>query len=309
MKPTLRIATRKSPLALWQARHVASLLESAHPDLQTQLVPMRTRGDKILDRSLAKIGGKGLFIKELEIALRENRADVAVHSMKDMPASITDGLCLNAFLDRANPFDAFVCSDYDKVEALPHGARVGTSSLRRASQLLRLRPDLRIVEMRGNVETRLAKLDQGDCEAIMLAVAGLERLGLGAHIAAQLPADQCLPAIGQGVIGIECREDDAQIQEWLRPLRSAHSEVAMNAERALGAGLGGNCQSPVAGFAQLDGRNWLLRARVLTPDGSKCIEGSCRFSPANASSEGAALAQELLADGAGQILSDIAAAS
>ena len=309
MRSTLRIATRQSPLALWQANHVASLIHSAHPELKTELVPMRTRGDKILDRSLAKIGGKGLFIKELEVALLDNRADIAVHSMKDMPAEITAGLCINAVLERADPRDAFVSSRHESIDTLPNGARVGTSSLRRASQLLSLRPDLEIVPLRGNVETRLAKLDGGDCEAIMLAVAGLERLGLAARISARLTTEQCLPAIGQGVIGIECREDSQQVQDWLRPLRCSESEVAIGAERALGAGLGGNCQSPIAGFAHTDGDSWILHARVLTPDGSQCIAGDRMFAANEAETVGAALAEALMEGGARQILNDIAAAS
>ena len=309
MTSTLRIATRRSPLALWQAEHVANLLRSAHPGVHTELVPMRTRGDKILDRSLAKVGGKGLFIKELEVALMEDRADIAVHSMKDMPASITPGLSIFAVLERASPFDAMVSPAHNSIEALPQGARVGTSSLRRASQLLRLRNDLQIVALRGNVETRLGKLDQGECEAIMLAVAGLERLGLGTRIAARLPATQCLPAIGQGVIGIECRQDDLQVQAWLGELHSEESHVALKAERALGARLGGSCESPIAGFAQPQGDGWMLSARVLVPDGSECIEGNRKFVPDDAQQAGTDLAEELLKNGARQILNDIAAAS
>ncbi|NNF51720.1 MAG: hydroxymethylbilane synthase [Gammaproteobacteria bacterium] len=309
MTKTLRIATRRSPLAMWQAEHVASLLQTEHPGLQTALVPMRTRGDKILDRSLSKVGGKGLFIKELEVALMEDRADIAVHSMKDMPAGITPGLCITAVLERASPFDALVSASCASIDALPDRARVGTSSLRRASQMLRLRPDLEIVALRGNVETRLGKLDNGECVAIMLAVAGLERLGLDQRIAARLPAKQCLPAVGQGVIGIECRENDSRVRDLLDDLHNVESGVALAAERALGAGLDGNCQSPIAAFAQADGDAWVLRARVLAPDGSECIEGSTRFAPGDAGRAGADLAGELLGKGARRILDDIATAS
>lgn len=309
MTQTIRIATRKSPLALWQAEHVAELLAAAHPGLKPELVPMRTKGDKILDRSLSKVGGKGLFIKELEVALLEQRADIAVHSMKDMPASITRGLHIAAVLERASPYDALVSAGHTSIAALPAGARVGTSSLRRASQLLRQRSDLEIIALRGNVETRLGKLDQGDCDAVMLAVAGLERLGLGARIAARLPADECLPAVGQGVIGIECREDKEELGHLLSPLHCPGTATALSAERAFGATLGGSCQSPIAAFAQEEGPRWRMRARVLSPDGRQCVEGQTQFSRQDAALAGTALGEQLLARGAREILEEIAAAS
>lgn len=305
MRDALRIATRRSPLALWQAQHVAERLRIAHPGVATELVPMSTRGDKILDRSLAKVGGKGLFIKELEVALLEDRADLAVHSMKDMPAHMTESLCITALLERANPFDALVCPAHRNIADLPQRARVGTSSLRRSSQLLGSRPDFEIVALRGNVQTRLAKLDKGDCDAILLAVAGLERLNLRERIAAELSAEESLPAIGQGVIGVQCRADDAWVRDCLQSLHSPTSAVAVAAERALGARLGGNCQSPIAGFARCDENGWVLHARVLSADGRKRVVGHARFAPEDADRTGIALAEQLLADGAGEILADI----
>lgn len=309
MTGKLRIATRQSPLALWQAEHVAAKLRAAHPGMATELVPMRTRGDKILHRSLAKVGGKGLFIKELELALLDQRADIAVHSMKDMPAMLTEGLTIAAVLERANPYDAFVSMHFDNFDALPEGARLGTSSLRRSSQLLSRRPDLQIIPLRGNVQTRLGKLDMGECDAIILAAAGLVRLGLEHRITAELSSDQCLPAIGQGIIGIECRENDASVIDQLHAIHHDDSWQAIAAERSLGAELGGNCQSPIAGFAYPDGDQWTLDARVLTPDGRQIVEGQMSFARPGGRDAGQELAKRLLDDGAREILAEIAASS
>ncbi len=308
MKQLLRIATRRSPLAVWQARHVAGLLHKAHPDIETELVPLSTRGDEILDRSLAKVGGKGLFIKELEVAILADRADIAVHSMKDMPADITSGLHIAAVLKRANPFDAFVSNTFATLEDMPEGARLGTSSLRRASQMRRLRSDLQVVPLRGNVETRLGKLDDGDCDAILLAAAGLGRLGLASRISAELSPAQCLPAIGQGIIGIECRHGDALTEERLTALHNSRSGTAIAAERALGARLGGSCQSPIAGFAREDDEGWILQARVLSPDGRALVAGEQRFAAEDAATAGSSLAETLLSQGASRILEQAAAA-
>lgn len=302
MSAPLRIATRQSPLALWQARHVAMLLEAAHPGLETELVPLSTRGDQILDRSLAKVGGKGLFIKELEVALLDARADLAVHSMKDMPAEITGGLEITAVLRRADPRDALLSSGASNVADLPQGARLGTSSLRRASQLLMLRPDFVILPMRGNVQTRLAKLDAGECDAMLLATAGLERLELGARIASKLEPEVCLPAIGQGVIGVQCRSDDQRVRKWVLALHDNESGTAIAAERALGAALGGSCQSPIAGYACPDGDGWRVDARVLSPDGQYLVGGRRNFPADEAATAGVSLARQLLDEGADRLL-------
>ncbi|WP_054774894.1 hydroxymethylbilane synthase, partial [Methylogaea oryzae] len=249
----VRIATRKSPLALWQARHVAERLEQAFPGLRTELVTMTTRGDKLLDSPLSKVGGKGLFVKELEQGLLDGEADIAVHSMKDVPVEFPEGLHLSAILERENPLDAFVSNRYASWRDLPQGARIGTSSLRRQSQISAQRPDCQILMLRGNVNTRLAKLDAGEFDAILLAVAGLKRLGFDERIAEALPAEVSLPAMGQGAIGIECRADDAEINRLLAELHHADTAVCVSAERALNARLQGGCQVPIAGYAELDG--------------------------------------------------------
>ncbi|MEM9058052.1 MAG: hydroxymethylbilane synthase, partial [Pseudomonadota bacterium] len=253
---TLRIATRESRLALWQAEHVAARLRAAHAGLAVELVPMTTKGDQILDRSLSKIGGKGLFIKELEHAMLEGRADIAVHSMKDVPAEMPEPFAIAAILERENPQDAFVCARYATIDALPEGATLGTSSLRRQSQLLNRRPDLNVKPVRGNVDTRLAKFDAGEFDAIILAAAGLLRLELTERIAERLPVTTCLPAIGQGAIGIECRAGDERVTTLLAALHHDRTAREVTAERALNAALGGSCHSPIAGFATTgdDGR-------------------------------------------------------
>jgi hydroxymethylbilane synthase len=241
MTAPLRIATRKSALALWQAEHVAGLLRQAHPGLVVELVPLSTRGDEILDRSLATIGGKGLFLKELEVAMLEDRADIAVHSLKDVPAELEPGFALSAVLPRADAADAFIANDYANLAELPNGARVGTSSLRRQAQLRALRPDLQLLDLRGNVNTRLAKLDDGHYDAIILACAGVERLGLGQRIRARLASPGWLPAPGQGAIAVESRANDRRVSELLAALEDEETRIAVNAERAMNEKLGGSC--------------------------------------------------------------------
>jgi hydroxymethylbilane synthase len=299
----LRIATRKSQLAMWQAEHVATLLRAAHPGLQIEMVPLVTQGDRIQDRSLAAIGGKGLFIKELEVAMEEMRADIAVHSMKDVPADLPDGLTIAAVLKRADPRDALVtASGIASLEDLPRGAVVGTSSLRRQAQLYALRPDLRIEAMRGNVDTRIRKLDAGGMDAIVLACAGLVRLGLEARITARLDPAVCLPAVTQGVIGIECRRSDARTLEWLRALEDPATRTVMEAERAFAAHLGGSCQSPIAAYAELDARGITLRGLVAEPDGSRLLRDTESGDAERPAALGLQLAQRMLTAGAGPLL-------
>jgi len=298
----LRIATRESPLALWQAEHVKQRLQTAHAGLQVELVPMTTRGDQLLSSPLAEVGGKGLFVKELEQAMLEQRADLAVHSMKDVPVQQPDGLQLVAFLATEDPRDAFVSNDYASLAQLPQGAVVGTSSLRRQMQLRRLRPDLQIHDLRGNVGTRLRKLDERHYDAIVLARAGLQRLGLAARIRESFDVERFVPAIGQGVIGIECRSDDAQTQQLLAPLADTVSATRLAAERTMNARLGGACQVPVAGHAVREGDQLRLTGVVGAPDGSRLIRRELRGDPQQAAQLGTALAQALLADGAGEIL-------
>lgn len=298
----IRIATRKSPLALWQAEHVASRLAKTHPGLHIELVTFTTQGDKILDTPLAKIGGKGLFVKELERAMLDGDADIAVHSMKDVPVELPSGLHLPVILEREDPRDAFVSNNYASLEDLPKGARLGTSSLRRQCQLKERRPDLEIMDLRGNVNTRLAKLDAGDYDAIILAAAGLKRLEFSERIRLALPADVSLPAIGQGAIGIECRAEDVRVNTLIAPLNHADTQVCIAAERAMNRRLGGGCQVPIAGFAELDGDQLQLRGLVGRTDGSKILRSAIFGLPREADSMGAALAEELLARGADEIL-------
>jgi len=301
----LRIATRKSPLALWQAEHVRTRLLALHPGLQVELLTMSTQGDRILDSPLAKIGGKGLFVKELEQGMLDGRADLAVHSMKDVPAELPDGLCLGAILDREDPRDAFVSRQYSSVDDLPEGARVGTSSLRRQCQLRARRPDLQILDLRGNVGTRLGKLDAGDYDAIVLACAGLKRLGLSARITHALTAEEMLPAIAQGVIGIECRVDDARVRGLIGPLNHDETGQRTAAERAMNATLAGGCQAPVAGYSLLHDGVIELRGLVGQPDGSKVIRGDVSGAAEQAEALGKQLAEDLLARGARSILDEL----
>lgn len=302
MTDIVRIATRKSPLALWQAEYVRDRLIAAHPGLKVELVKMSTQGDKILDSPLAKIGGKGLFVKELEDGLLSGRADIAVHSMKDVPVELPAGLHLPVICEREDPRDAFVSNRYPGLDALPHGARVGTSSLRRQCQIMARRPDLVISSLRGNVNTRLAKLDAGDFDAVILAAAGLKRLGFERRITAYLDTDVSLPAIGQGAVGIECRRDDPRINGLLAVLDDPDTHIRVAAERAMNHRLEGGCQVPIAGHATLDGETLHLRGLVGAPDGSKMIRGDIRGPRGEAERLGIALADDLLAQGAAAIL-------
>ncbi len=301
----LRIATRESPLAIWQAEHVRTLLRRAHPGLEVELVRMTTQGDRILDAPLAKIGGKGLFVKELEQSLFDGRADIAVHSMKDVPVELPPGLHLPVVLEREQPCDAFVSNRYRAFDELPQGARLGTSSLRRQAQLQALRPDLRILTLRGNVGTRLRRLDEDEFDGIVLACAGLIRLDLAARIAQALPPAVCLPAVGQGAIGIECRRDDAVTARLIAALDHADTHVCVSAERALNARLDGGCQVPIAAHATLHGDRIALVALVGRPDGSEVIRVQGDAAADAAEHLGTRLAEELLARGADDILKSI----
>jgi hydroxymethylbilane synthase len=307
MVQPIRIATRKSPLAVWQAEHVARELQRHHPGLGVELVKMSTRGDKILDIPLAKIGGKGLFVKELEEGLLDGRADIAVHSMKDVLPSFPPGLHLPVILEREDPCDAFVSNDYASVDALPEGAHVGTASLRRQCQLLARRPDLRITTLRGNVNTRLAKLDAGDYDAIVLAASGLMRLGFQERIRRVMPPEESLPAVGQGALGIECRQHDERVNELIEPLRHAASQTRLSAERAMGARLQGSCQVPIAGYALIEEGELYLRGLVGTPDGRTMVRGEIRGALTDAQRLGERLGDELLSRGGREILAALAA--
>lgn len=299
---TLRIATRRSALAMWQAEHVRELLHHYHPDLTVMLVPLSTLGDEVLDKPLAKVGGKGLFIKELERAIADGEADIAVHSMKDVPAEFPPGFELAVILASGDPCDAFVSSHHASLDALPEGARVGTSSLRRQCQLLQRRPDLRVGFLRGNVQTRLDKLDRGDFDAIILAAAGLRRLGLEARIAQRLPPEILLPAVGQGAIGIECRAGDSLTAGLLAPLSDQQTTLRVQAERAMNARLHGSCEVPIGGFAVIEGEQLWLRGLVGAVDGTLLISGEVRGESAQGRALGEQLAEDLLARGAGEIL-------
>ena len=298
----IRIATRKSALALWQAEHVAGLLKTLPGVEAVELVPLSTRGDEILDRSLQKIGGKGLFIKELEVAMQEGRADIAVHSMKDVPADMPEGFCIAAILERANYADAFVAADVAAVSELPMGATIGSSSLRRQAQLKMLREDLVIEPLRGNVNTRLAKLENGDYDAIILAAAGLERLGLAHHIRHEFSPDEMLPAAAQGVIGIECLADNDSLQNALAGLDHENTVLTTKAERAIARTLAASCQSPVATHAVIAGDQMTVTALVAMPDGSRAIREQTHGRAADADTLGESLAAELLRQGADEIL-------
>ena len=299
---TIRIATRKSPLALWQAEHVKSELERQHPGIRVELLAMSTRGDKILDTPLAKVGGKGLFVKELEVAMLEHRADLAVHSMKDVPVEFPEGLGLTVICDREDPRDAFVSNHYASVDDLPQGARVGTCSLRRQCQLKERRPDLEIITLRGNVNSRLAKLDDGQFDAIILAASGLKRLGFDERIRQEIPPEVSLPAVGQGALGIECRLDDQELIALLQPLNHQDSWTRLQAERAMNRQLQGGCQVPIAGYAVLEGDQIWLRGLVGEPDGSSVIRYEARAPQTEADQLGVTVANALLESGARDIL-------
>ena len=305
MKTPLRIATRKSALALWQANHVRALLLDAHPGIEIELVKIVTQGDRILDRPLAEIGGKGLFLKELERAMLDGEADLAVHSMKDVPASMAEGLVLDAVLPRANPYDALVSHKGQLLADLPVGSRIGTSSLRRKSQLLALRPDLEVADLRGNVDTRLRKLDEGQYDAIILACAGLERLGLGERITETLQPPDWLPASTQGIIGLQCRQDDAHTRSLIEPLADSDTMVVASAERSVARVLEATCQVPLAVHAVLDSGTVRLRSVVSTPDGKESIWAAGEGSSPDAVALGERVAADLLKNGAGKIMADL----
>ncbi len=301
----LRIATRKSPLALWQANFVSAQLKHHHPELQVELVTMTTQGDKILDTPLAKVGGKGLFVKELETGMLEGRADIAVHSMKDVPVDFPTGLHLAVICEREDPRDAFVSNTYSSLDELPQGARLGTSSLRRQSQIAALRPDLKIIDLRGNVNTRLKKLDDGEYDAIILAAAGLKRLEFEERITQFIDTDVCLPAIGQGAVGIECRTDDARVHNLIAPLNDNKTQIRVLAERAMNARLQGGCQVPIAGYAEFDKGLIMMRGLVGQVDGQKIIRGDIAGPADNAEELGIVLAEDLLSRGADKILKEL----
>lgn len=298
----LKIATRQSPLALWQAEHIRARLEALHTDLKVELVTFVTQGDKILDTPLAKIGGKGLFVKELEAALLDGRADLAVHSMKDVPMALPEGLSLAVICEREDPLDAFVSNTYNSFDELPQGAKVGTSSLRRKSQILKQRPDLNIIDLRGNVGTRLSKLDSGLYDAIILASAGLKRLGLAERIRHTLQPEISLPAVGQGALGLECRATDQAVLDLILPLLHAETDVCVRAERAFNAYLEGGCQVPIAGYATLSQGQIHMEGRVGSVDGLTLLKVEMSGKPEQAEQLGETLAQKLLEQGAGELL-------
>ena len=301
----VRIATRKSALALWQAEHVAECLRQAHPGIKTELVKMVTRGDKILDVPLAKVGGKGLFVKELEQGMLEGKADIAVHSMKDVPVELPPGLHLGAILAREDPCDAFVSNKYSSLKELLANARIGTSSLRRQCQIKEKFPQCEILSLRGNVNTRLAKLDAGEYDAIILASAGLKRLGLETRITERLDTFVSLPAIGQGAIGIECRSNDPEINALVKALHNQKTSICVSAERAMNARLQGGCQVPIGGFAELRGEELHIRGLVGSPDGQKLIRAERTGNADQAEELGRQVAEQLLANGADKILQEL----
>ena len=304
MNKTLKIATRKSPLALWQAEHVKARLEQHHPTLTVELVKMTTKGDQILNSPLSKIGGKGLFIKELEQGMLAGEADIAVHSMKDVPYEIPPGFELGAILERENPFDAFVSNNFSSIDDLPKGAKVGTCSQRRIVQLKALRPDLEILDLRGNVNTRLKKLDDGEFDAIILACAGLIRLGFEKRIKQQIAPEQSLPAVGQGAVGIEIRENDSEVLSLIKPLIDDDTSYRVRAERAMNAHLEGGCSVPIAGFATLSEREMTLTGLVGNVQTGQIIKRQVVGHMKNAESLGVELAKKLILLGAREILAN-----
>ncbi|MDK4651169.1 hydroxymethylbilane synthase [Kingella kingae] len=304
----LTIASRESALAMWQARHIQAQLQALYPDCQIDILGMTTQGDQILDKTLSKIGGKGLFIKELETALQENRADLAVHSIKDVPMDLPEGFALVAIGERANPFDAFVSNQYARLEDLPQGAIVGTSSLRREAQLRARFPHLNIKPLRGNVQTRLAKLDNGDYDAIILAAAGLERLELHERIRSVLSPADSLPAAGQGALGIEIAAHRADLVQTLLPLNHAKTAACVTAERALARALGGSCQVPLAAYCTADDNGVLtLHGLVAHPDGSVMLTAQVQAPAEYADALGRAVAKKLADDGAKDVIADVLA--
>ena len=303
MSNSIRIATRKSPLAMWQAEHVTARLKALHPGLTVEIIGMTTKGDQLLDSPLSKVGGKGLFVKELEQGMLAGEADIAVHSMKDVPVEFPEGLHLAVIMERENPYDAFVSNTYANLAELPEGACVGTSSLRRQCQLADRRPDLRIEPLRGNVNTRLAKLDAGEYDAIILAAAGLIRLGFESRIRDCIDPVDSLPAIGQGAIGIECRVDDERVHQLIAPLADRDTTDRVLAERAMNARLNGGCQVPIGGHAVLDGDRLILKGLVGTTDGTRILRAEASGPRAEAEAIGVRVAEDLLGQGADAILS------
>lgn len=312
MSNTVRIATRKSPLALWQAEFVKAELEKHHPELTVELVKISTKGDQILDVALSKVGGKGLFIKELEVAIEAGEADLAVHSMKDVPMELPAGFELATICARENPFDAFVSNDYENLDALPHGAVLGTSSLRRQAQILAHRPDLEVRFLRGNVGTRLGKLDSGEYQAIVLACAGLIRLELQDRIRQEIPSQLSLPSVGQGAVGIEIRSGDQRLRDLLAPLHHTHTAIRLTAERAMNRVLNGGCEVPIAGYAVLENDHLSLEGRVGAENGSQLLiaradmslTGNAAQQTSQAKDLGHMVAQDLLSQGAQELLAE-----
>ncbi|MEW6444630.1 MAG: hydroxymethylbilane synthase [Pseudomonadota bacterium] len=302
---TLRIATRKSPLAMWQAEEVARRLVARHPALRIEFIKLTTQGDQLLDSPLAKIGGKGLFVKELEAGMLAGEADIAVHSMKDVPMAFPEGLHLPVIMEREDPTDAFVSNAYASPDELPTGAIVGTSSLRRQMQLLQRYPHLKIEMLRGNVNSRLAKLDAGQFDAIILASAGLKRLGFADRIRMGLPAETSLPAIGQGAVGIECRVNDPAIESLIAPLNCPDTFDRVSAERAMNTRLNGGCQVPIGGYALLEGDMLWLRGLVGSLDGARMLRAEGRAHRSEARALGVQVAEALLAQGADRILAEV----
>lgn len=302
MQQTIKIATRKSPLALWQAGHVKAQLEKYHTHLSVELVKMTTKGDQILNSPLSKIGGKGLFVKELEVGMLEGKADIAVHSMKDVPYEIPKDFELGAILKRENPFDAFVSNNFESINDLPQGAKVGTCSMRRIVQLKAIRPDLEILDLRGNVNTRLQKLDKGEFDGIILACAGLIRLGFEDRIKQQIPAEQSLPAVGQGAVGIEIRENDSMILDLIKPLVDKQTTYRVSAERAMNARLEGGCSVPIAGYSTIDGAQITLTGLVGNVDSGVILKHQVSGSVDAAEALGVQLADTLIEMGAREIL-------
>ncbi|SFX40327.1 hydroxymethylbilane synthase [Marinospirillum alkaliphilum] len=301
----LRIATRRSPLALWQAEHVKARLEALHPGLEVVLVPIKTQGDIILNTPLSKIGGKGLFVKELEACMLNGEADIAVHSMKDVPMEFPEGLELGPILERHAPTDALVSNNYTSLDAIPAGKVIGTSSLRRSCQLLASRPDLKVQWLRGNLQTRIGKLDAGEYDAILLATSGLQRMGLGDRIRQEIPADVSLPACGQGALGIELRTGDERSAALVAPLNHPESALCVAAERSMNTRLKGGCQVPIGGYALLEDDQLWLRALVGEPEGSRILRAEARGPASNPQALGVKVAELLLEQGAGEILTQV----
>ncbi|UPG90113.1 hydroxymethylbilane synthase [Luteibacter aegosomaticola] len=302
MPAPLRIATRKSALALWQAEHVAALLRQAHPGLVVELVPLSTRGDEVLDRSLATIGGKGLFLKELEVAMEEGRADIAVHSLKDVPAVLEPGFALSAILPRADAADGFISNAYSTIAELPNGARVGTSSLRRQAQLRALRPDLQLLDLRGNINTRIAKLDEGHYDAIVLACAGVDRLGMGGRVRTRLASPDWLPAPGQGAIAVEIRDGDTHVAELLAAIDDADTRLAIDAERALNEQLGGSCAVAIGAMCVVAEFGLTLHGLVGNAHTGELIRAQADLTSDNPVELGHTVAAMLLEQGADEFL-------